>query len=122
MALAMAQRLQERGGDLERQIDRAFRLVFGRLPSDAERTKAAEHVARMLAHHRRVSPAAPAPRQRVVRSLIGELTGQRIDFEEDGELENYQPNPRPSDVSPETRALAELCLVLLNSNEFIYLH
>jgi hypothetical protein len=27
---------------------------------------------------------------------------------------------KPWDVSPETRALAALCLVLFNSNEFLY--
>jgi hypothetical protein len=29
---------------------------------------------------------------------------------------------KPWDVSAETRALADICLVLLNSNEFIYVY
>ena len=29
---------------------------------------------------------------------------------------------KPADVGPETRALAELCLVLLNANEFVYVY
>jgi hypothetical protein len=29
---------------------------------------------------------------------------------------------KPCDVSPEVRGLAEVCLVLLNSNEFAYVY
>jgi hypothetical protein len=32
----------------------------------------------------------------------------------------YQRDPLPADVPPATRALADLCLVILNSNEFLY--
>ena len=34
----------------------------------------------------------------------------------------YVPDLKPADVEPETRALAELCLVLLNANEFVYVY
>ena len=34
----------------------------------------------------------------------------------------FQPDLKPWDVKPETRALAELCLVLLNSSEFLYVY
>ena len=53
--------------------------------------------------------------------MVEEMTGETIEWEEelDG-LRSYQRDVMPWDVSPETRALAELCLVLLNSNEFLY--
>jgi hypothetical protein len=36
-------------------------------------------------------------------------------------LKGYQRDLMPWDVGPETRGLAEVCLVLFNSNEFHYL-
>jgi len=35
-------------------------------------------------------------------------------------FEDYQADVKPHDVGPLTRALADLCLLLFNSNEFIY--
>ena len=34
--------------------------------------------------------------------------------------ENYVADLKPWDVGPETRALADLCLVLFNASEFLY--
>jgi hypothetical protein len=33
----------------------------------------------------------------------------------------YEPDPHPSQFDDETRALADLCLVLMNSSEFVYI-
>ena len=60
---------------------------------------------------------------RITRSLVEEFSGK--DFEYDEILpvfENYVPDKKPADVSAETRALADLCLLLFNSNEFIYVY
>ena len=44
-----------------------------------------------------------------------------VEWEEELDLmKDYQRELMPWDVGPETRALAEVCLVLLNSNEFVY--
>jgi hypothetical protein len=37
-------------------------------------------------------------------------------------MQDFVPDKKYADVRPETRALAEVCLVLMNSNEFIYLY
>lgn len=36
-------------------------------------------------------------------------------------MASYRRELQPWDVGPATRALADLCLVLMNSNEFLYL-
>ena len=36
--------------------------------------------------------------------------------------EDYEADPGLSDVDVETRALADLCLVVFNSNEFAYVY
>ncbi len=122
MALHMARHLESLASDRPGQVDRAFLLAFGRPPDDRERSLCLAHVESMLEHHRRTEPRTEekAPGQ-VVRNHIGELSGKRFEFVEDWDLKDVEPNIKPSDVSPETRALAELCLVILNANEFIYL-
>ncbi|MBX6312343.1 MAG: DUF1553 domain-containing protein, partial [Isosphaeraceae bacterium] len=122
MALAMARRLECLSRDPAGQIDHAFRLAYGRTPSDRERTLCLEHLAAMREQHRAIEPKPETLPDRIVRSHIGELTGARFEFVEDWDLAHLEPNLKPWDVPPETRALAELCLVLLNSNEFVYLH
>ena len=49
-----------------------------------------------------------------------ELTGQKFDLEEEAAPVKYEENIQPAQVSPETRAMAQVLLVLFNSNEFIY--
>ena len=54
--------------------------------------------------------------------MFEELTGETFTFTEELDvMKNYQRDLKPWDVSPQTRALADLCLVLMNSNEFVYL-
>ena len=52
-----------------------------------------------------------------------ELTGQPFEYEEILPVfENYQPDKKPADVDPDTRALADLCLLLFNANEYLYVY
>ena len=50
------------------------------------------------------------------------MTGALHEWEEllDVYSDSFVADLQPSDVGPETRALASLCLVLFNSNEFLY--
>jgi hypothetical protein len=53
--------------------------------------------------------------------MVEELTGEAYSWEEElDQLPDFQPDPKPWDVSAKTRALADVCLVLMNSNEFLY--
>ena len=52
-----------------------------------------------------------------------EFSGKTFDYEEIlPAFENYTPDKKAADVSSETRALADVCLLLLNSHEFIFLN
>ena len=103
-------------------MERAFRLAFQRAPTAAEREKAAAHLQRMTSHHRTAAAAPLPPLAPLVRTAVVEQTGERVQIEEESDPSGYERNLHPSQVSPETRALAELCLVLLNSNEFAYVY
>jgi hypothetical protein len=122
MALAFARRLESATSDLRKQIELAFRLTYQRLPSANESAKALAHVQAMTKHHSVVKPPQLAPLKPVEQSVNSEFSGLTIRIVEDTDFTNYERNLHPSQVSAQTRALAELCLVLLNANEFVYLY
>ncbi len=122
MSLALAARIEKLWGDREQQIEHAFRLAYGRPPGEGERRLAIAHLEKMEAHHRGAPPSPRPQRQPLVRAITSELTGARVDIEEDADTAAYEPNLHPGEVSPATRALADLALVLLNSNEFVYVY
>jgi len=125
-ALAFAARLEkERPGNLDRQIVRAFQLVFQRQPTKAETKACHTHIAKMLAHHKATAPVKVEPPKYVIRQMVEEMTGLDFWWVEDLDIYSsgdFVPDLKPWDVKPPTRALAELCLVLFNSNEFVYVY
>ncbi len=120
MALTMARRLETLADDLPEQIELAFQLTYGRSPTETEARLCREHVETLLEHHRQVEPLRRETPDQIVRQHVAELTGALFSFVEAWDRGDHEPNLQAADVEPETRALAELCLVLLNSNEFAY--
>jgi hypothetical protein len=120
-ALAMAADLRKQHPNLKSQISDAFRRIYARDATADELQRASAHVARMLDHHRAHIPTATTLPSKVSRHMVEEMTGEDVAWDEslDG-MSYYQRDLTPADADPETRALAELCLVLLNSNEFLY--
>ncbi len=123
-ALALADRaLREAGGDLDKALPLVFRHAFGRAPGGEESRRSRAHVEAMLAHHREHAPERRELPGRVTLSNIIEKTGEpEVQTFELEALARYERDLQPWDVGPETRALAELCLVLLNSSEFLYVY
>lgn len=120
-ALAFAIDLARYSPTLGGRIELAFRRVYGRNPSAEENRACTEHVQKMIAHHRRTPPVRTELPRVICRSMVEELTGETVTWEEDLSLLNkYQRDVQAGEVGAEARALAELCLVLLNSNEFLY--
>ncbi|MCZ6794757.1 MAG: PSD1 and planctomycete cytochrome C domain-containing protein, partial [Planctomycetota bacterium] len=120
-ALALARRLEELFPDAGERIEQAFRRVYGRRASPDEIRLVLEHVRAMTEYHGRNVPQPVKPPTSVTRHMVEELTGERFSWHEELDLmKDFQPDLKPWDVGPETRGLAELCLVLLNSNEFLY--
>jgi hypothetical protein len=120
-ALALALALEKRADNLDGRIEQAFRWCYGRAPTEVERNMGREHVTRMTHYHQHHQPSPTPLPARVQRKMVEEMTGEEFEWEEElDELRNYQRDAKPWDVGPRTRALADLCLVLLNSNEFLY--
>ncbi|WP_013629305.1 PSD1 and planctomycete cytochrome C domain-containing protein [Rubinisphaera brasiliensis] len=120
-SIALAKRLQEERNTTEARIDRAFRLVFGRHASQAEKQQLTIYVKDMQDYHQQVKPEPVSYPTEITRSLVEEFSGRPFEYQEILPIfERYQPDSKPADVSAETRALADLCLLLLNTNEFMY--
>ena len=122
MALIMAQRIEKEASSLEGRIDRAFQLAYGRAPTQEEQQSTQRHLEKMQQHHaaNRANPRTEPPA--VVGMITSELTGEKFEFVQPRIEQDYEHNPHPSEVSPQTRALADLALALFNSNEFVYLY
>ena len=120
-ALAMAARLQKEHAAVTDQIAEAFQLLYGRQATGDEAARCNEHLARMTNHHEKHAPVLTELPKTVRRGMVEELTGEMVYWDEDlSVLENYERDLMPWQVEPKTRALADLCLVLMNSNEFLY--
>jgi hypothetical protein len=120
-ALALAVALQKRADSLDGRIEQAFRWCYGRAPTADEYRMCREHLSRLTEYHERHKQVPSKPPARVTRKMVEEMTGEEFEWDEVlDRVQNYQPDAKPWDVGPQTRALADLCLVLLNSNEFLY--
>lgn len=123
-SIALALRVQkELPGDAEAQVGRAIRLAFNRFATDDEKSNLVSYLKEMQAYHRENEPEEVEYPTQVVRSLVEEFTGEPFEFiEKLNVYEDYVPDPKPWTVSAETRALADVCLLLMNSNEFLYVY
>lgn len=122
-ALAMAARIEKMAESTPDRIALAFRMAYGRAATAAEVESASRHIEKMTSHHRTHPPEIIEPPKTIVRTMVEEMTGLTFQWEEQLDIyQDYVPDLKPWDSDPETRALADLCLVLLNSNEFVYVY
>jgi len=122
-ALSFAARLLKETKSREDTIGRAFQLAFGRAPRPGETVACLKHWDAMTARHRTLRFAPSPARHEVVREAVEENTGEKFRFHEPLEASfEFVPDLQAADAPAETRGLAEVCLVLLNSNEFAYLY
>ena len=122
-SLAFARRLKGEASGLEAQIERAFQLVFNRDPLEAEAERMKRYVLEMKDYHQHEAPEPVEYPTKIVRSLVEEFSGKPFEYDEILPVfENYIADPKAADVNAETRALADMCLLLLNSNEYIYVY
>ncbi|QDT84388.1 PSD1 and planctomycete cytochrome C domain-containing protein [Gimesia chilikensis] len=120
-SIAFALRLQQERDTVPEQVNRAFRLALGRPASEQELRRLQQYVTDMRDYHTGVVPEATRYPQTITRSLVEEFSGQPFEYQEILPVfTHYQADKKPADVSTETRALADLCLLLFNTNEFMY--
>ncbi len=122
-ALALANRAVKETRSDEEAITRLFMLTFSRPPNADELQSCVSHWRDIEALIGDAKPSTQKPPLEVRRDAIEENTGEKFSFNE--KLHAYAefvPDLQPTDVPVHTRALADVCLALLNTNEFAYVY
>ncbi|MDF1739686.1 MAG: PSD1 and planctomycete cytochrome C domain-containing protein [Verrucomicrobiales bacterium] len=121
-AIALASRVIGETGDSEEAVQRAFRLSLGRHASEAELAACLAHWEQATIEESGKTYPAKTFATEIERTVMAEKTGEPYDFVEHvPAYRAYEPDLHPGAVDPETRGLAQVCLVLFNLNEFSYL-
>lgn len=120
-ALALAARALKETAGSEAALTRVFGLLFGRGPKPDEMAACLAHWQQMEGFQSGLSlPGAKQPLE-VRREAVEENTGEKFSFTESLYASaDFVSDLQPSACDARTRALADVCLVLLNSNEFAY--
>jgi len=119
----MANRLIKQSlSDLE-TIGMAFEHTLARPPTPVELDQCLKHWQAVLLEPDHAILDLPQHQPPLTRTVMAEKTGQPYTFKEAmPAYRNFQPDLLPHAVDRRTRALAEVCLVLFNLNEFAYVH
>ena len=122
-ALAMATRILQESDSGKEAVGLAFRLAFGREANRKETAAALSHWKAATAEQHKSTPQPRVYPTQVTRRANEENTGEEFSFTETlFEYADYLPDLESHQVDARTRGLADLCLVLLNANEFIYVY
>ncbi|QDV61638.1 Planctomycete cytochrome C [Crateriforma conspicua] len=121
-SVAMALRLQQKHESPKDQLSAAFRIILGRSPSPEEIDRLVRYIDDMTEYHQQVQPTPVNYPRRITRSLVEEFSGKPFQYQEILPVfDRYTPDVKPTDVDAPTRSLADACLLLFNTNEFLYL-
>jgi hypothetical protein len=104
-------------------VEACFERILGRAATEEQVRQGLKHWDTMYELIEGTEVQLSLPPLQVQRDAIEENTGERFTFSETiYSNADFVPDLMPADCDTETRALAELCLVLFNSNEFIFVY
>lgn len=119
----MANRLTKQSLSDSETIGMAFEHTLARAPTPEELDQCLKHWQAVLQEPDHAILDLPHHQPTLTRTVMAEKTGQPYTFEEAmPAYRNFLPDLLPHEVDRRTRALAEVCLVLFNLNEFAYVH
>lgn len=122
-ALATAARICAKSQDPEVRIKMVFQDIFLRDADPDEIEKSENYVRKMIQFHQSHEVPEIERPVSVKRKMFEEMTGEAFEFEEKLDInEDYEADLQYYQVSEQIRALADLCLVMFNSNEFVYVY
>ena len=119
-ALSLALAVIDSTADDRAALTECFRRLYGRTPSTEELRLCQQHWQQLETILDDEAFVSEMPKK-VVREAVEENTGERFSFEETLYANaDFVPNHDPSKMTRHARALADVCLTLINSNEFVY--
>ncbi len=121
-ALTMAHKLMELD-DWKERIQQAYQSAFGRPVTKEELSKSRKYIQKMIDYHQTHTPEKQTYPTEVRRKMFEEMTGEPFEYVEKLDVyQDYISDIKPWEVDVETRALGDLCHVLFNTNEFVYVY
>ncbi|MCF6313837.1 MAG: DUF1553 domain-containing protein, partial [Verrucomicrobiales bacterium] len=115
----LLQQYQSRGD----VINAAFYRVYGRPARASELKSCLDHWQTGEKKHLNLKIAVREIPIKIVQNAKEENTGESFQYTEYLEIyQDYIPDLQAADVDIKTRALADICLALFNSNEFVYIY
>ena len=122
-ALALATRVMKESSSDQAIMEHCYLLCYGRKPSPEELSACLAHWREMESAQAKVALTKVMPPLEVRRDAVEENTGEKFSFQEKLYANaDFVPDRQPADCDVRTRALADVCLVLFNSNEFAYVY
>lgn len=122
-SVAAAIDLLENNKSRKAVVEDLFKRAYGRKPDRDDMKLCLEHWENMEKRHAGLEFAPREFSREIERSAVEEMSGAAFTFTEVlFGFDDYVADPGLADVDIETRALADLCLVVFNSNEFIYVY
>ena len=122
-SIAMAARLKRKRESTKEQIAHGYELATGQIVEPEILQAMLDHYEKMLVYHTNMLPPEESYPTSVSRSLVEENTGETFSYDELLDIyQDYEPDLQASDVSPEVRALADICLIIFNSNQMIFVN
>ncbi|XZE53916.1 PSD1 and planctomycete cytochrome C domain-containing protein [Planctomycetaceae bacterium SH139] len=104
-------------------IQQLYQYLFARKADDRELSSCLKHWETMQARHASINFERPQVPTTIRREAVEENTGERFVFTESlPEYADFVPDLGLADLDVRARGLAEVALVLLNSNEFSYIY
>ena len=102
--------------EIESTIHRAFQLALGREAAGGEVERLTKYVHKMRTYHAQREPEPVELPTKLTRSLVEELSGKPFEYSEILPVyEKYETDAKSWTVDADTRALADLCMLLFNS-------
>ncbi len=122
-ALTLAARVLNETDNDRDALTRCFQLTLSREPLPHELEECLAHWQETESSLPADAPARVKPPVEVVREAVEENTGEKFSFVERLHSNaDYVSDLQPADADRHTRALSDVCLVILNSNEFAYVY
>ncbi|MCP4509659.1 MAG: DUF1553 domain-containing protein, partial [Fuerstiella sp.] len=122
-ALTLAERASRETESDRAALVRCYQLALSREPSPRELEELLAHWHETETALPEEAPAGTTPPLEVVRKAVEENTGEKFSFAERlYSNADFVPDLQPASVDRHTRALSDVCLVIMNSNEFVYVY
>ena len=122
-SVATAIDLLEQNPSRKKAIEDLFQRSYGRKPDRSEVKRCLDHWKNMEKRHQTLEFEPRQLPREIERSAVEEMTGAPFTFKEIlFGFGDYIADPTLANVDVETRALSDICLVIFNSNEFLYVY